>query len=249
MKLKWFYQMASPKYFYHSIAVAVDVFFLLGMALLLMGWGWGLFIAPPDYQQGDAFRIMYVHVPCAFLSLMIYALMGGMAVSYLVWRIKLMGAMLLHCAEMGAAMTFLALVTGGIWGKPMWGTYWVWDARLTSELILFLLYLGMLSARSLYVKEEQSDKVLAILALIGLIDLPIIHYSVYWWNTLHQGATISFFAKPKIALSMLYPLLLSMLGMGLFSFGMILFKTRVTLLWRERRQPWVQKVWNEYGAI
>jgi heme exporter protein C len=107
----------------------------------------------------------------------------------------------------------------------------------------------MLSARSLYVKEEQSDKVLAILALIGLIDLPIIHYSVYWWNTLHQGATISFFAKPKIALSMLYPLLLSMLGMGLFSFGMILFKTRVTLLWRERRQPWVQKVWNEYGAI
>lgn len=249
MRLIWFNKFSSPKYFYQRTDFAVKVLFILAISLLIIGWGCGLFIAPADYQQGDAFRIMYVHVPCAFLSLMIYAVMGGLAISVLVWRIKIAGALLSHCAEIGASMAFLALVTGSIWGKPMWGTFWIWDARLTSELILFFLYVGMLSVRSIYSKEEQCDRVMSILALIGVVDLPIIHYSVYWWNTLHQGATLSFFAKPKIALPMLYPLLFSVLGMGLFCMSLVLYKTRMTLLWRERRQQWVQKIWNEYGTV
>ena len=194
---KFLYQMASPKAFYHLTKSWLPGLGFSALFFLLVGMVWGLFFAPPDYQQGDAFRIIYVHVPSAFLSLAIYAWMGFLALLLLVWRIKMAGLMLGIAAQIGASMTFLALVTGGIWGKPMWGTWWVWDARLTSELILLLLYLAILATKTVFQNKEQGDKVIAILTLVGLIDLPIIHYSVYWWNSLHQGATLSLFAKPQ----------------------------------------------------
>jgi heme exporter protein C len=219
-------------------------------ALLTLSIGliWGLVFAPPDYQQGEAYRIIYIHVPAAFLSMALYAWMGFLSVLLLVWRIKLAGLLIRLVAQLGACMTFLALVTGSIWGKPMWGTWWVWDARLTSELVLLLLYLAILATYQAVNSREDGDKIIAILTLVGLIDLPIIHYSVYWWNTLHQGATLSAIAKPKIATSMLYPLLFSLLGFFLYSLWLILEKARSEVLFRERRQSWVKTLFENGEA-
>ena len=239
---KFLYQLASPKAFYEltrswlrCLGAGALLFFLLGMI-------WGLVFAPPDYQQGDAFRIIYVHVPTAFLSMAIYGWMGFLAVLLLVWRIKMAGLMLGIAAQTGAIMAFLALVTGSIWGKPMWGTWWIWDARLTSELILLLLYLAILATGTAFQNKEQGDKIVAILTLVGLVDLPIIHYSVYWWNTLHQGATLSVFAKPKIASIMLYPLLLTLAGFSFYCLWVMLHKARNEVVLRERRQQWVKNL-------
>lgn len=241
---RFLYQLAVPKNFYYQTQSVLKVIGFGALLFLVVGIGLGLFWAPPDYQQGDAFRIIYVHVPAAFLSLFLYAGMGFLAALLLIWRIKLAGLMLTVVAQLGASMAFLALVTGSLWGKPMWGTWWIWDARLTSELILFLLYMAILATQSAFTKPEQGEKVVAILTLVGLIDLPIIHYSVYWWNTLHQGATLSFFAKPKIAAVMFYPLLITLIGFSLFCVWVVLHQTRTALLLRERRQRWVFELIN-----
>ncbi len=245
---KFLYQMASPKAFYQLTKPWLSRVGFSALLFLLVGIIWGLVFAPPDYQQGDAFRIIYVHVPSAFLSMAIYTWMGFLAVLLLVWRIKLAGLLLGLAAQIGASMAFLALVTGSIWGKPMWGTWWIWDARLTSELILLLLYLAILATKAAFPNREQGDKIIAILTLVGLIDLPIIHYSVYWWNSLHQGATLSILAKPKIAGSMLYPLLLTLAGFTLYCLWIILHKARTEILAREYRQHWV-KEFAERGEL
>ena len=237
---KLLYQLASPKLFYQLSGRWLPRVAYSALFFLVIGLIWGLAFAPPDYQQGDAFRIIYIHVPSAFLSMALYAWMGFLAVLLLVWRIKMAGILLSMCAPLGACMAFLALVTGSIWGKPMWGTWWIWDARLTSELILLFLYGAILATRNAYQNKEQGDKVIAILTLVGLIDLPIIHYSVYWWNTLHQGATLSVLAKPKIDTSMLYPLLITIIGFSLYCLWAILSKARNELLLRERQQRWVR---------
>lgn len=237
---KFLYQLASPKWFYSWTGRFIPFLTYSAAFCLLISVVWGLVFAPPDYQQGDAFRIIYVHVPSAFLSMMLYGWMGFLAVLLLVWRIKIAGLLIPLVAQVGACMAFLALMTGSIWGKPMWGTWWVWDARLTSELILLLLYAAVLATHQAVSTKEGGDRIIAILTLVGVVDLPIIHYSVYWWNTLHQGATLSVFAKPKIAGPMLYPLLLSLLGFFLFSLWIILQKARTELLYRERRQSWVR---------
>lgn len=234
------YQLASPKVFYRWSGSCIPWLLITASLTLLLGMVWGLFFAPPDYQQGDAFRIIYVHVPTAFLSMALYAWMGFLALLLLVWRIKMAGLLLGMVGQIGASMAFLALVTGSIWGKPMWGAWWVWDARLTSELILLFLYGAILAVGHAYQSTGQSDKMMAILTLVGLVDLPVIHYSVYWWNSLHQGATLSLAAKPKIDSSMLYPLLLTLLGFSLYCVLLIVLKARHTLLWRERRQRWVR---------
>ncbi|GGI78782.1 heme ABC transporter permease [Legionella impletisoli] len=239
---KLLYQLASPKLFYKLSGRLIPWFASGALVFLGLGLVWGLVFAPADYQQGDAFRIIYIHVPAAFLSMALYSWMGFLAILLLVWRIKIAGIMLKSIAEIGACMAFLALVTGSIWGKPMWGTWWVWDARLTSELILLFLYGAILATGHAFQNKDQGDKVLAILTLVGLVDLPIIHYSVYWWNTLHQGATLSAFAKPKIHSSMLYPLLLTLVGFFLYAGFIIVSKARYELLLRERRQSWVQGV-------
>lgn len=239
---KLLYQLASPKAFYTLANRLISWLAISAGILLFAGLLWGLVFAPPDYQQGDAFRIIYVHVPCAFLSMSLYAAMGFLALLLLVWRIKLAGMMLSIVAHTGACMAFLALVTGSIWGKPMWGTWWVWDARLTSELILLFLYAAILATANAYQNKEQGDKMVAILTLVGLVDLPIIHYSVYWWNTLHQGSTLSVFSKPKIEASMLYPLLLTIIGFSLYCAVVILLRARNEVLLRERRQTWVKSL-------
>lgn len=238
---KFLYQLSSPRSFFRLTQSWLSGLGWSALLFLMIGFIWGLFFAPPDYQQGDAFRIIYIHVPTAFLSMALYASMAFCALLLLVWQIKIAGMMLKIIAEKGAYMAFLALITGSIWGKPMWGAWWVWDARLTSELILLLLYAAILATANAFSNREQGDKMIAILTLVGVVDLPIIHYSVYWWNTLHQGATLSVFAKPKIALVMLYPLLLSLIGFGLYCLWAILHQAGNELLLRERKQKWVRQ--------
>jgi heme exporter protein C len=237
---KILYQLASPQSYYRFSGRLIPWFGVMACLFLGVGMVWGLVFAPPDYQQGDAFRIIYIHVPSAFLSMALYAFMGFLSLLLLVWRIKLAGLMISIVAQLGACMALLALITGSIWGKPMWGTWWVWDARLTSELILLMLYLAILATAHMFQSKDQGDKILAILCLVGLVDLPIIHYSVYWWNTLHQASTLSVFSKPKIHASMLYPLLIILLGFMAYCAAIILVKSRNELLWRERRQQWVK---------
>ena len=233
---------ASSKLFYHRAGVYAPWLGGFALLFLVLGGVWGLVFAPADYQQGEAFRMLYVHVPTAFLSMALYATMGALSLSLLVWRIKLAGVLLAAIAPVGASMALLALITGSLWGKPMWGAWWIWDARLTSELVLLLLYLAILATQHAYENKAQGDKLVAMLSLVGFVDLPIIHYSVYWWNTLHQGSTLSVFAQPKIEASMLYPLLMMLVGFALFAGFIVLSKARVMILNRERRQAWVRQL-------
>lgn len=214
--------LISPKNFFNLSNKVLP--WLGALFILLFGYGLvgGLVLAPADYQQGDGFRIIYVHAPCAFLSLFIYAVMAGAAITGLVWRLKMAFLVLRHSAPIGAGFTLLALFTGSLWGKPMWGTWWIWDARLTSELILLFLYLGIILFQSALAQKRSGDRATAILVLVGFIDIPIIHYSVYWWNTLHQGSTINVFTPSAIDSTMLYPLL-AMIAAFLIYYALVLF--------------------------
>src|SRR3990167_833385 len=214
--------LASPKRFLSLSEKLLPWLIILFVVTITFGLVGGLLLAPADYFQGDAFRIIYIHAPCAFLSLFIYAMMAIAAVVGFIWQMKMAFLVIRHSAPIGACFTFLALVTGSLWGKPMWGTWWVWDARLTSELVLLFLYIGILLFQSATTGRKTRDRAVAILTLVGFIDIPIIHYSVYWWNSLHQGATITVFAVPKIAGSMLYPLL-AMITAFLAYYTLVLF--------------------------
>lgn len=200
---------------------------------LLYGGVAGLYLAPADYQQGDAFRIIYVHVPCAILSLGLYMGMAIASFIYLVWRIKVADIVAYSMAPIGAFFTVSALVTGALWGKPMWGTWWIWDARLTSELILLFLYVGYIGLYQAIPSRKMAAKLAAILAVVGAIDIPIIHYSVYWWNTLHQGATLFRWGRPTIDLTMLYPLIAMIIGLGLYALFLVSLRARAEILVRE----------------
>jgi heme exporter protein C len=201
------YRYIAVHHFYSLSNYLVPIFALFSLLFGVYGVIGGLCLAPPDYQQGDAFRIIYVHVPSAFLSLLIYFIMAFFAVVALIFRIKLAELIVSGSVMLGSWFTFLALLTGSVWAKPMWGAWWVWDARLTSELILLFLYLGVIALRSAIPQRHIAAQATAILLVLGLANLPIIHYSVYWWNTLHQGATIHFLTPSLIERSMLYPLL------------------------------------------
>lgn len=235
-------KILSPKTFYTlstQLLPWITAAFLICFSYGLIA---GLFFAPADYQQGDGFRIIYVHVPSAFLAMAIYLVMATSALLTLVFRIKLAAICMSCSAPIGASFTFLALVTGAIWGKPMWGTWWIWDARLTSMLILFFLYMGFISLQSVLSNQQSRERASAILALVGVINLPIIHYSVTWWNTLHQGPTLSRFAAPTIAPAMLYPLL-SMIAAFLLFYGCILIhRMKSQILLREMKSQWVKEV-------
>ncbi len=213
-------------------------------SLLLLGYSFinGVFFAPIDYQQREAVRIMYLHVPCALLSLSVYAVIGICSAIFLVWKIKLADVIAAASAPIGTCFTALALFTGAMWGKPMWGAYWVWDARLTSELILLFLYFGYLILRKSIYDSYKASFSAAILGLIGLVDLPIIHFSVEWWHTLHQGPSISRFAKPAIATPMLLPLLIAIVGMYFLYFAILLLVARTHILQRERQSVWLQEL-------
>ena len=232
-------KLASPREFYRFSGRCLP--WLWGVFALAFGFGLvdGLWLAPSDYQQGQGYRIMFVHVPAAMLSMGIYGLMAACSLVYLVWRIKLADVVAAVSAPLGALFAGLALVTGALWGKPMWGTWWIWDARLTSELILLFLYCGAMGLRSAIPELERSSKATSILILIGVIDLPIIHYSVYWWNTLHQQSTLLKMGAPSIAPSMLYPLLAMIIAFGCYFAAVMLMRARNEVLRREGRAQWV----------
>lgn len=235
------HKLASPPHFYRLAAKFIPWFAVA--AALLIGYGAiaGLFFAPADYQQGDAFRIIYVHVPAAYLSLMGYTVMAISAGIGLIWRMKLAHAVAAACAPIGAWFTFLALATGSIWGRPMWGTWWEWgDPRLTSELVLLFLYFGYIALRGAIDDVGRADRASAVLALVGAVNVPIIHFSVEWWASLHQGPTLMRAGGPAIAGGMLYPLLAMIAGFSLLFGALLLERLRGEVLSRERRARWVR---------
>jgi heme exporter protein C len=237
----WFYKLASPPYVYGAAAALAPWF--LGLAAITIAYGLvaGLVFAPPDYQQGDAFRIIYVHAPSAWVSLFSYTSMAIAGAIALIWRIKIGHAVAAASAPIGASFTLLALVTGSLWGRPMWGTYWAWDPRLTSELILLFLYAGVMSLRSAFEDPARGDRAAALLGVVGLVNVPIIHYSVLWWNSLHQGATIAKIGKPSMPGSMLWPLLSMLLGFMFFYGAVLCMRLQGEVLNRERQAKWVRE--------
>ena len=239
MIMRFIYKLGSPPYFYSLSGKLLP--WLTGICCILFATGLygGLVLAPADYQQGDSFRIIYIHVPAAWLSLMVYMVMAFSGAMALIWRIKIAEIVLINSAHIGAVFTFLALVTGSIWGKPMWGTWWVWDARLTSELLLLFLYLGIISLYGAIDDKRKAARAVAILALVGVVNIPIIHYSVEWWSTLHQGPTVTKFDKPSIDIRMFVPLILMAFAYKFLYAIVVLLRARNDLLWRERRTQWV----------
>ena len=238
----FFHKLASPKHFYRISGALIPWLAAITAILILAGLYLGLFVAPPDYQQGQSYRIIFVHVPSAWMSMFIYTFMAVLSAIYLIWNIKLADVMARSSAVLGASFTFLALTTGSLWGKPMWGAWWVWDARLTSELILLFLYMGYIALVMAVEDVRTAARAGAVLVLVGVVNIPIIHYSVEWWNTLHQGATVTKLDKPSIHLSMLVPLLLMAGAFQLYYFTVVLMRARVELLDRERRSEWVREL-------
>jgi len=242
---KWIQAFASPKNFYLTSKKIIPWLLYSFIIVTAIGLYGGLVVAPADYQQGESFRIMYVHVPAAWMSMFVYlvlAISGGIG---LIWQIKLANVVAKVSAPIGAMFAFLALLTGAVWGKPMWGTWWVWDARLTSELILFFLYLAYMSLNNAFDNPKTASKASSILALVGLINLPIIHYSVTWWNTLHQGASVSSvekIAQPAIHSDMLWPLLLMGISFKLLYATLVLMRARYELLTQEQNKRWVKDI-------
>lgn len=235
-----FHWLGSPKYFHAFAGRLIPWLWAASLALFAAGLYYGLLSSPRDYQQGESVRIMYVHVPAAWMSLFIYMVMAGAAALGLIFRVKLAHVAAAASAPIGASFTFIALVTGSLWGKPMWGTYWVWDARLTSELILLFLYLGYIGLRSSVEDRATADKAGAILALVGVVNIPIIHYSVEWWYTLHQGPTVTKIDKPSIHPAMLRPLLLMAFAYTTYYAALMLSRARAEILERQAGNAWTR---------
>ena len=236
------HKLLSPRYYYEWTGKWIPWLGVLTIIIMIVGLYWGLVVAPPDYQQGDGYRIIFVHVPAAWMSMFVYVIMAGAGIIGLVWKIKLAEIVVAECAPIGASFTVLALITGMLWGKPMWGTYWVWDARLTSELILLFLYFGVIAIYSAIEDSKTAAKAASVFAIVGVINIPIIHYSVVWWNTLHQGATLAKIDSPSAHSSMLVPLLIMAVAFKVY-FGWLLFiRTRSAILFRERSTNWVKKL-------
>ena len=240
--LVFFHKLASPKHFYRLAGLWIPWLAVICAGFMLTGLYQGLLVAPPDYQQGESYRIMFIHVPAAWMSMFVYVVMAGAGAIGLIWHMKLAEIVAISSAPIGASFTFLALVTGSIWGKPMWGTWWVWDARLTSELILLFLYLGVIALYNAVDDKRTAARATSILALVGVVNIPIIHYSVEWWNTLHQGPTVTKFDTPSIDIRMLIPLLLMALAFQVYYVLVLFQRCRAELLWRERNNKWVEEL-------
>jgi len=241
---RWFHQFGSPPWFY-SFAGRLIPWLWAGFALLA---AWGLYLglvqAPPDYQQGESVRIMYIHVPAAWMSMLIYVLMAAFGITALVWHVRLAEILAMSSAPVGAAFTLVALVSGSLWGRPTWGTYWVWDARLTSELVLLFLYLGVMGLYNAFDEPRKAARAASLLAIVGLVNLPIIHYSVNWWNTLHQPSSIGA-GGSSIHPSMLWPLLIMAIATKLYYGANLLTRVRVRLLELDRNKRWVRELFSE----
>jgi heme exporter protein C len=216
-------------------------FFFIGAAILTaVGLFIGLLIAPTDFQQGDSYRIIFIHVPAAWMSMLIYLVMAFWAAIGLIFNARLASILALALAPTGALMTFIALWTGALWGKPTWGTWWVWDARLTSELILLFLYFGFMSLHASIDDTRKADRSAALLAIVGVINVPIIYFSVKWWNTLHQGASISISKAPTMASQMLTGMMVMVFAFWMYSIAIALYRCRTLILQRDRHTDWVK---------
>lgn len=245
---QWFHRSGSPRWFFGMANRFAPWFAAAAAVLLLVGIFWGLLIAPRDYQQGNMVRVIYLHVPAAILCQSIYMMMAASAVVLLVWRIKLADWTIAVAAPIGAWMTALALFTGGVWGKPTWGAYWVWDGRTTSTLLQLFLYLGVIALRSSIAGEERAGRAAALLCLIGLPNIFVIKYSVNWWTSMHQVSTFKLTEAPSMPPEMYLPLLVNVLGFYCFFAAALLYALRLEVLRRERRTQWVRD-WLQSSGV
>ncbi|HJV61497.1 MAG TPA: heme ABC transporter permease CcmC [Albitalea sp.] len=234
------FHFASPATFYPLAGRAQPLFMALAVVLAAIGLWIGLMVAPTDAQQGEGYRIIFVHVPASWMSMFIYCVMAFWAAVGLAFNIRLAAMMATALAPTGALFAALSLLTGSLWGKPMWGTWWVWDARLTSELILFFLYLGFMALQAAIDDPRRADKAGAILALVGVVNVPIIYFSVRWWNTLHQGASVSMTKSPSMAQTMLWAMFVMALSFWMYSIAVALARVRNIILEREAQTEWVR---------
>jgi len=232
--------MGSPRWFYQISGYWLPWVAVVAVSLLLVGAVWGLVYAPTDFKQGDSYRIIFIHVPASAIAMAGYMVMAVAAAISLIWKMKLAEVVMKCCAPIGAGMTFISLVSGSLWGKPTWGTYWVWDARLTSMLILFFLYLGVIALYEAFEDNVSASKACAVLSLVGSVNIPIIYWSVEWWNSLHQPATIKFTEESTMHIDMLQPLLVMIAGFYCFFGLLLLLHTRSEILFRERNTKWVK---------
>ena len=245
--MNW-YHYAAPQRFYPLAGKAVPWFGALAVVLGIAGLAIGLLIAPTDHQQGDAYRIIFIHVPAAWMSMVMYVAMAFWAAIGLAFNARLAFMLANALAPTGALMTFIALWSGALWGKPTWGAWWVWDARLTSELILLFLYIGVLSLHAAIEDSNRADRAAGLLALVGVVNVPIIYFSVKWWNTLHQGASVSFSKAPSMATPMLLGMLVMALALWMYCIAVALMRVRSVILERERHALWAQQAAAAAGS-
>jgi len=234
------FRYAAPANFYPLAGRLQPVFAALALGLAIAGLGLGFGVAPTDAQQGEGYRIIFVHVPASWMAMFLYCVMAFWAAVGLAFRIRLAAMTASAIAPTGALFALLSLFTGALWGKPMWGTWWVWDARLTSTLVLLFLYLGFIALKAAIDDPRRADKAGAIVAIVGVVNVPIIYFSVRWWNTLHQGATIAFTKSASIAPTMLWAMLLMALAFWMYAIAVVLARLRVILLERESHTEWVK---------
>ena len=238
--IDFLHRLGSPRWFFDMTGPWLVALSVIGIALVVAGSVWGLVFAPQDYQQGNSFRIIYVHVPTAHLAEALYLAMGVAGVVLLVWRMKLADMFIAVTAPVGMAITGVALLTGAIWGKPTWGAWWVWDARTTSVLVLFFLYLGLMALRQAVPGTERAGRAVAVLAIVGTVNVPIIKYSVDWWLTLHQPSSFSLTEPPTMPAEMWLPLLVNVIGFYCFVAAVVLAGLRNEILERESDTAWVR---------
>lgn len=240
-RIPWL-KFSSPRNFYRLVQRLVPWLWGGAAVLAVAGLYVGFFVAPPDYQQGNSYRILFIHVPTAWMGMFLYVLVAIYSLVFLVWRIKMADIMARSLAPTGALMTFLALWTGAIWGAPTWGTFWVWDARLTSTLVLLFLFLGYIALHSAFDDREKSGRAASLLALVGVINVPIIYFSVEWWNTLHQGRSVTLAESPTMAPSMFWAMILLVFAFWLYSAAVGLRRAQAEALVREQNAEWVRDI-------
>ena len=245
---RWYHMLGSPRYFYTFSSRVLPWLTPIAVLTLAAGLVWGLAFAPSDYQQGNSYRIIFIHVPASSGALMGYMALGVSGLVAVVWRMKMAEVMLKAIAPFGAGLAAISLVTGALWGKPTWGTYWQWDARMTSMLILLFLYLGIMALQNAIRDPRQAARAAALLAVVGVINVVIVKYSVEWLNTLHQGATLKVVGESSIDASMKWPLLISMAGLWLLYAANVLIRARTEVLSRERRSGWVRRLVRDEEA-
>ena len=242
----WFNQTGSPPRFDEFAKRWAGPSFLAAFVLMAIGIYGALFAVPADYKQGDSFRILYIHVPAAWMSMSIFVIMAVQSIIALVWRIKLCELLAMASAPIGALFTAVTLISGAVWGKPTWGTWWTWDPRLTSELVLLFLYLGVIGLYAAIEDRRAAARAAGFLAIVGVVNVPIVHFAVTWWNTLHQGETIRLIGPSKMDSSMMWPLLVLLVATKLWYIGSLLVRTRVLNLQQESRKQWALE---RYGDV